>query len=802
MKKILTIILLSFVSALTMQAQQGVQNVKGTIIDKQSEMPLIGANISLITENGQVIGASSDIDGNFLITGVPIGRQSFELSYLGYESMTVPNVEVTSGKEVNLNIKMEESIVELNEVVITANVDKDRSINDMATISTRQFSMEEVNRYSGGRSDVGRLAGNFAGVGTADDSRNDIVIRGNSPTGLLWRLEGIPIPSPNHFSTVGTTGGPVSALNTNLLKSSDFLTSAFPAEYGNAISGAFDLGFRSGNKDKMEYSIQLGAVTGLEALIEGPISKKNGSSFLVGYRYSFVGVAQSLGIDVGTNALPFYSDLAFKFDLGKTPFGKFVIFGLGGTSDIEFLRDEVDDTDLFAFDDEDSGAISKLGVVGLKHNLLLSDNSYVRTTIGLSRSANDFFRDRYYNNNTEDEFKTNFAKTENTITRKNITSFYNKKYNSRFTLRAGAFAEMVDATVYYDSAEFGIDENQDGIFDLIQVYEFDESTISVEPYIQGQYRLNKSLTLNAGVRGMYYDLNEDFAIEPRAALNWKLNEQHKINFGYGLHNQTLPLPLQLATKTVDGKTSRPNQELGFITSNHFVIGYDYKINSSWRSKVEVYYQDLSNVPVDKFASSFSTLNVGADFGFPIDKSDLIAEGTGSNKGIELTIEKFFDKGFYFLGTGSLFESLYVGSDGIERNTAFNNKYIANVLAGKEFNWGKDKQHRFTIDTKFTTAGGKYYTPVDLEASRINEIQVFDTSKTFEERYDPYLRWDVKVGVKLNNTKRGFSQGLYFDIQNVTNNDNIFRKNYNRVTNSVNDVYQTGFFPNFMYKIEF
>jgi len=473
---------------------------------------------------------------------------------------------------------------------------------------------------------------------------------------------------------------------------------------------------------------------------------------------------------------------------------------LGGTSDIEFLRDEVDETDLFAFDDEDSGAISKLGVVGLKHNLLLDDNSYVRTIIGLSRSGNDFFRDRYYNNNQADEFKTSFAKTENTITRKNITSFYNKKYNSRFTLRAGAFAEIVDATVYYDSAEFGIDEDEDGIFDLIQVYEFDESTMSIEPYAQGQYRLNEQLTFNGGIRGMYYDLNEQFAIEPRAALNWELNEQHKISFGYGLHNQTLPLPMQLATKTVDGLTSRPNQDLGFITSNHYVIGYDYKINSNWRSKVEVDYQDLSNVPVDKFASPFSTLNVGADFGVPIDKNDLIAEGTGSNKGVELTVERFFNNGFYFLGTGSLFESLYVGSDGIERSTAFNNRYIANVLAGKEFNWGKNKQHRFTIDTKFTTAGGKYYTPVDLEASRINEIQVFDESKAFGERFDPYLRWDVKVGVKLNNTKRGFSQGLYFDIQNVTNNDNIFRKNYNRVTNSVNDVYQTGFFPNFMYKI--
>jgi len=802
MKNLICTLLTILLSSAAVLSQNGVQNVKGNIIDKQSEIPLIGANITMINEENKIIGASTDLDGDFFIQGVPLGRHTFEVTYLGYESMVIPNVEVTSGKEVFLSLSMEESLVKLDEVVITAEVDKDRSINDMATISTRQFSMEEVNRYSGGRSDVGRLAGNFAGVGTADDSRNDIVIRGNSPTGLLWRLEGIPIPSPNHFSTVGTTGGPVSALNTNLLKSSDFLTSAFPAEYGNALSGAFDLGFRSGNKDKMEYTFQIGAVTGIEAMVEGPLSKKNGSSFLIGYRYSFVGVAQSAGIDVGTNALPFYQDLSFKLDLGKSPFGNFVLFGLGGTSDIEFLRDEVDETDLFAFDDEDSGADSRIGLVGLKHNLLLDNQSYIRTVIGVSGSGNDFFRDRYYNNGTEQEFKTKFAETVNTIFTKNINSFYNKKVNSRLSFRAGALIEQVDVDINFISAEFGIDENQDGVFDLVEVFDFDESTLTVQPYVQSQFKINEKWTVNGGLRGMYYNLNEDIAIEPRAAINWNVLPKHTINFGYGLHNQTIPLPMQLATKVVDGVKTNPNKELGFMTSNHFVIGHDFKINQSWRSKIEVYYQDLSNIPIDKVSSSFSTLNVGADFGFPIDKNDLVSEGTGSNRGIELTLEKFFTNGFYFLGTGSLFESLYTGSDGVERNSAFNNRYILNVLAGKEFNWGKNKQHRFTFDTKLTTAGGKYYTPVDLEASRVNEIQVFDLSNPFGERYDPYFRWDVKVGVKLNNTKRRFSQGLYFDIQNVTNNDNIFRINYNRVTNTLNNVNQIGFFPNFMYKIEF
>ncbi len=802
MKKIIYTFLLLIVQLGSNFAQNGVQNIKGTIIDKQSEIPLIGANIRWINQENKIVGASTDFDGEFIIQGVPIGRHAFEVTYLGYETIVIPNVEITSGKEVMLSISMEESMVKLNEVVISAGVEKDRTINEMATISSRQFSMEEVNRYSGGRSDVGRLAGNFAGVGTADDSRNDIVIRGNSPTGLLWRLEGIPIPSPNHFSTVGTTGGPVSALNTNLLKNSDFLTSAFPAEYGNALSGAFDLGFRSGNKDKFEYTFQIGAVTGIEAMIEGPLKKNSGASFLIGYRYSFVEVAQAAGIDVGTNALPKYQDLSFKFDLGKTALGNFVLFGIAGTSNIEFLRDEVDETDLFAFDDEDTGAVSNLGLIGIKHNLLLDNQSYIRTVIGISGSGNDFYRDRYYQNGTEDEFKTKFAETNNKVLRRNVSSFYNKKINSKLSYRVGAMVEQVGVDIDYFSAELGIDENEDGIYDLVEIFDFDESTISVQPFVQGQFRMNEKWTFNAGLRAMYYDLNDDTAIEPRAALNWSIHPKHTINFGYGFHNQTLPLPMQLASKVVDGVATNPNMELGFMSSNHFVIGHDFKINESWRSKIEVYYQGLFNVPVDKIPSSFSAINVGADFGFPIDKNDLESTGTGSNKGIEMTVEKFFTNGFYFLGTASVFESLYTGSDGIERNSAFNNRYILNLLAGKEFNWGKNKQHRFTLDSKFTTAGGKYYTPVDLDASKINEIQVFDLSNPFGERFDPYLRWDVKFGVKLNNTKRRFSQGLYFDIQNITNHQNIFRKNYNRTSNTINNVYQTGFFPNFMYKIEF
>jgi len=311
-------------------AQNNRQNIRGAIVDKLSHTPLIGANVQIINKEEKK-GTATDLNGNYFITNVSPDRYEIKISYIGYKSLVVPNVVVTSGKETILDISMEEDPLLLNEIVITVN-DKDKTINDLATVSARTFSTEEVNRYAGGRSDPARLVANFAGVSATDDSRNDIVIRGNSPVGVLWRIDGMNVTNPNHFASVGTTGGAVSAINTNMLKNSDFFTSAFPSEYGNAISGVFDLGFRNGNSQKRETTFQVGAITGLEATTEGPINEGNGSSYLIGYRYSLAGIAQAMGINIGTTSTPSYQDLSFKINSGNTGYGIFSLFGIWATS--------------------------------------------------------------------------------------------------------------------------------------------------------------------------------------------------------------------------------------------------------------------------------------------------------------------------------------------------------------------------------------------------------------------------------------------------------------------------------------
>lgn len=790
------IILLTTFLGIASYGQTG--EIKGLVIDKQSESPLMGATVELLNAQNAT-GAVTDENGRFTLKDVAVGRRQVRVSYLGFESYTVPNIEVTTGKDVFLNFALTESFNQLEEVVLTSDTNKDRPLNKMATVSTRQFGLEEVTRFSGGRSDVGRLAANFAGVSSPDDSRNDIVVRGNAPTGLLWRLEGIPIPSPNHFGTAGTTGGPVSALNPNMLKNSDFLTSAFPAEYGNALGGVFDLGFRNGNIDDYEYTFQTGIFTGLEAMAEGPLGRKNGS-FLVAARYSLIGL---IGTGAGgTSATPNYSDLSFNLNFGKSSLGTFSLFGILGTSDIDFLGDDIDEEDLFAAEDENTFVESRFGVVGLKHRINIGNNSFLRSIVAGSFSGNDFRADRFVEKDTPQERTLLYSLNDESETRFTFSTLFNSKLSNRSTLRAGILAENFWVESQLQDRTEQPDNNGDGDSDLFTFRDIDENVLLLQPYVQTEFRLTETLTLNAGLHAQYSNLNGQFAIEPRAALSYQVAQNHKINFGYGLHQQQLPLPILFLNEDVAGNLVQTNKELDFVRSNHFVLGYDVKLAQNWRSKFEVYYQAIDKAGVEAFPSSYSTLTEGADFGFSNDRVSLVNEGTGFNRGIELTLERFFSSGYYGLLTGSFFQSKYEGSDGIERNTPFNNEYVVNLLAGKEFKIGKTGKNILFFDTRLTTSGGRFYTPIDLEASRQADFEVLREDIAFSEQYDPYFRWDFKFGVKLNSKTKKRSHQFYVDLQNVTANENIFVRRYNRLTDQINQVNQIGFFPDFGYRFQF
>ncbi len=789
------------IAVISVAANAQTQVIKGTILDAQAEYPLIGATIQVV-DSDPVIGTITDIEGNFRIEDAPIGRQNLAVSYVGYKSINIPNVLVTVGKEVILPIKLEESVESLEEIVVTADANKDLPINEMAKVSARTFSLEEVTRFSGGRNDVARLATSFAGVSAPNDSRNDIVVRGNSPSALGWRIEGIPVPTTNHFATLGTTGGPVNALNTNLLRTSDFLTSAFPAEYGNANGAVFDIQFRNGNTDKYEFTGQLG-FNGLEFMAEGPLNKQNNGSFVGSYRYGIASLAAT-----GTSAIPYYQDLSFKVNLGDSKFGRFELFGFGALSSIDFYGDEIDEKDLFANPNVDAFVSNHLGLIGLNHLLRINKHTYLKTGAGISANGNEYLQDNFVRDDAGNKIvKYRATEVDNNEMRYTITSILNKKFNSRWNLRTGFLTEFYNPGFYNRDRDNRVsipDNDLDSVPDyFLTVRDMNELYSLTQVFGQAEYRFSDNFSSTFGIHSQYFDLNDEISIEPRIGLSWQMSPVQRWSLAYGLHTQTAPAPILFyEEETSPGNFERTNVNLDFLKSHHFVLGYDHNIGQDWRMKAEAYYQSLYHIPVESIPSSYAIINEGSDFVY-LERGSLVNKGEAKNYGIEFTLEKFYSRGYYTLLTTSLYESTYQGSDGVQRSTSFNNNYVLNLLGGKEWNFGRNNQNAWTFDTKLTTSGGKPYTPVDLAATRANagrEVRREDVA--FSERYGSYFRWDVKLGIRVNSIKRNISHHFYIDLQNVTDRKNEFVRRYNQVTDEVNLIEQIGFFPDIQYRIQF
>jgi hypothetical protein len=797
MKAILSFLLFICIISAYAGKSEFTSSVRGHVTDRLSHSPLPGATIKLAGSN-PLLATASDLNGYFSLENVPTGRVTLEISYVGYETATISNLSLTSGKDIILDIELDEKVFLKDAVVISADADKTNAINEMTVISARQFTVEESRRYAGARNDVARMAANYAGISSYNDASNDIVIRGNSPDGLLWRLEGIPIPNPNHFGQMGATGGPVSMLNNNVLANSDFITGAFPGEYGNALSGVFDLKYRPGNYEKHEFLGQVG-FNGFEFGAEGPISRKNNSSYLVNYRYSTMGLMAALGIEVGTGAsIPYYQDLSFNVNIPVKKSGGVEIFGLGGLNHITFMSSTLDSSqtneNLYSSDNYDIYSKGKMGAAGVKYTQQLSPTAYLKFSLAAT----------YISNSGDVDTVIGKAKEILPVNRRNDIKYdyiadinFNKKFNSKNFIRIGFIADRIGFNLA-DSA-YKIDTET-----WSNNYDSKGNTLLYQAYAEWQYRFTDNLEMNTGLHFQEMAINGSYAIEPRAAVKWTFLARNSLTLGYGLHSMAQqPVVYFWEHEVSDGVYDNINKEIGFTKAHHFVLGYDLRFSKDFHLKAEAYYQKLYDVPVETKSSNFSMLNNG---GFQFySYGQLQNTGTGRNYGIELTLEKFISKGYYFLLTTSLYDSKYKGSDGVLRSTAFNSKYIVNALGGKEFQLsGKKPEAKFktwlSVDGKVTAAGGLRYTPVDLAASQAAGYTVYDEDQAFTKKFKDYFRLDLRVGYRIDSKK--ISQEVALDIQNITNHKNPIYMTYNKETGQEEFMYQLGIFPMMQYRIIF
>lgn len=763
----------------SIKSQNLKQTLRGTILDQDGKYPLIGVNV-ILDKSDPLVGTTTDIDGNFRLENVPIGRVDLLLRYVGYEDKLLPNILVSSGKEVILELEMQENVVQMQAVEIKAQKEKGEVLNEMAIISSRSFSVEETKRYAGSFSDPSRMVSAFAGVTSDAEGDNDIMVRGNSSKGILWRLEGIEIPNPNHFADEGYTGGPISALNSDLLSNSDFYTGAFSPEYGNALSGIFDMRLRTGNNEKREYSFGLG-VLGTDISMEGPIKKGYLGSYLFNYRYSSLALLDDAGV-VDFGGVPKYQDMCFKVVLPSKDFGVFTLFGLGGKSHI--IEEEEDIDGKITGKDDFS---SELGVIGLKHTIPVSDKSYIRTNLSASANGSgdteeipDSISGSYYL-----DYKGHWRKKSY---RAEISM--STKFNAKNRLITGAKITKEE----YDMYDRFLDEELDR---YVNGFNMKKDASYYQAYTSWKHRFNDDITMVTGVHSLYYSLNDQLSIEPRFGLKWQFTPLQAINVGYGLHSKTESVVTYYTIiNHEDGTSSTPNTNIKFPKSHHYVLGYEQRLDEHINTKIEFYYQDLFDVPVENVdTSQYSLLN---SFGGYTDKA-LVNDGTGKNYGVEITLERYFANSYYFLATTSIYESKYKSKEGIERNTRFNGNYICNFLIGKEIKVGrKAKNNLLNINTKFTYTGGTRYLPVNLEKSIEEDETVYDYSKAWEDKLDHVFLMNLNISYRINKPKA--SHEFLIDIVNTTNNDARVWEYYDSETKNLAYDRQLGLIPNIMYRI--
>lgn len=817
MKSLLIVLCLGVSSVF---AQQPTQTVRGKVYDSESHFPLIGAKVQIFTKDTTKLHrAKTDLEGEFSIPNVPIGKHEIVTSYMTYDTHT-GTIEVNSGKETIVNIPMVETFLE-QEAVVVKGRKQGEVINELALISAQQFSVEETNRYPGSRSDPARMASNFAGVGGADDSRNDIVIRGNSPLGVVWRVEGIDIPNPSHFSISGSTGGPVSILNNKILANSDFFMSAFPAEYGNSTSGVFDLKLRKGNDEKHEFTGQFGFL-GTELMAEGPMGKN--SSYLVMGRYSTLSMFQALGIKIGTDAVPVYGDGAFKLNWKLKKGGDLSLFAIGGASNIEILitdpgtlQEQINNpadeasSELYGEGDRDQYFGTSMAVTGLTYKKPLNEKTFLTTTIAYSyeqqkshhdfidRTGLDTLGKQYVIHNGKYPLMAYAFKTSK------ASAFFsiNHKINKQHLIKVG-----INVDGYFYNMHDSVLESGHTLDPSTQIWnerwDYKGSAMLIQPFVQWKWRMTEKMAFTAGLHNQYFTLSNSFSIaEPR--IGWKLNMKNgqAISAGAGMHSMTQPMYTYLyQEEDVNGKKARLNEKMDFTRSLHSGVGYEKAFKKSLNLKMEAYYQQLYNVPVTVASSAFSLINMGSGFQrfFP---QELKNTGTGTNYGAEITVQKFFDKSFFFLFSGTVFNSTYKASDGLERSTSYNGKYVFNLLAGKEFKIGAKQS--ISLGFKATVAGGKLYGDVDTAASNTFQELIYLDKGFNEHQFDAYYRIDAKINWKFNAKHLTHEIGL--DLVNITAHKNLLGLSYapdlfDSSKPPVANRYQLGFLPIFYYKIDF
>lgn len=748
------------------------QTVRGQVREAGTQAPLPGAAVQLA---GADMGTVTDEQGRFLLEAVPVGRYEVRVSFLGYAPLQLAEVLVESGKEVVLNLELQPEPKPLEAVEVTSS----RSdIQVVQPLGVKTMTIEQVRRFPASYYDPARLASAYAGVVNTNDQANGMSIRGHSPDHMAWQLEGLQILNPNHTPNAGTfadratmNSGGVNALSAQLLATSHLYTGAFPAAYGNALSGVMDMRLRAGNNQRHEFTLQAGLI-GLDVAAEGPFSEHSEASFLVNYRYSTVGLLTEAGVNFGEEAINF-QDLSFNLVFPGKRGGKFTLFGLGGISSNLFdgqtdpeLRES--DKDLFNIDFR-----SNMGAAGATWTQPVGSRGLWFAAAGISAVDQERYSEALPPS-LDAELPADFLEDDDRLRLISGHTYFRQRlaggHQAQFGVQARSF-EHLDQLATASTEE--------------QV----QTEAIWTPYFSMGGPLQARLSYQLGLRLPAYLQSGATFLEPRAALSYQVAPQHQLTLGYGLHSQ------------MTSPYFREFGQLAPIRSHQGALGYEWQLQPALSLSAEAFYHYLFNAPALDLAAggTFTTLNELSSWSW-LAGAIAAEKAEGRNYGLELSLEQLLTKGYYYLTNLTLYRAQFALPGEDYQAGRYDGRFIFNAIAGKEWRKERPGKHIRTwgVNVRLNYLGGFGELPIDEGASEAARFTQFDFSAGYTQALPNFFRTDLRIYLKKSREK--YSSTLALDIQNLTNQENVAFSYYDILTNTVEQRYQLSLIPILTYRV--
>ena len=681
----------------------------------------------------------SNNKGECTFTNVPKGAWQL----IAYKNNRYTNFSIILNSDSTIVAFLNSKTISTQEVIIQA---KKEVLNSNQGVFT--LDIEKTKQYPASMDDPNRLISNSPSTTITDDNYNFIVVRGNTPTSLIYKVNGIEVPAPNHFATFGSTGGSLSMFKTDAISSLSLYTSAFSAEHGNALAGIFDLKLKDGNKDKRKLKIQVGVV-GLGLNSDGPILKNNKHSYLVSYRYSSLGLLKAIDIQFDNTPLPTYQDFQYNINLQSKFWSMIKIWSLFGYNTTVKKESYVKTTTNYMF------------LQGI--NLCKNINCKLTLNIDALFATNTSKINEKY----KTENNVNIGYNEN-VFREQLTLTYqkNEKFNTSF-----GFIHSLKNYKYGLNSVFINSKYIENTSDEVNVFQF---------YNNYNISLFKQFNTEFGVQSIYTTVINRISIDPRLKLKYNLNEKVEIGLSSGFYTKLEPIYIY----------NDQNKGLGYSKSKSINLGFNFKLTKSSNFKTEVYYEYLYQIPIGVYGTGISSnssyINI---YSVSTGDTQLENNASGYNKGVEFLFEKYIDNEYFVMLNSSFFESKYRENDSdMWRNSRFNLRYNLNLVLGKTIQL--NNKSKLGISGRVSANGGQYFEAVNLVDSKKYYRTKYE--KDLTQRAAPYSKIDFQLSYLHNYEKCSIEYKL--DIMNVLNTKNMLNQYYDIETGTIKNTYMLGLVP--------